>query len=39
MDSMTLLELITGLTLYAIAVTAEKYVKTYNADIWDALNR
>ena len=39
MDSMTLLECIAGITAYAIATIAEKYVKTYVPDVWDELNK
>ena len=31
--------LITGLTLLAISITAEIYVKTYNPEVWEELNR
>lgn len=31
--------LITGLTLLAISITAEIYVKTYIPEVWEELNR
>lgn len=31
--------LITGVTLLAIAATAEIYVKTYLPEVWEELNR
>lgn len=38
MDTMIFLEVITGLTMYAIATVSEKYVKTYNAEVWEMMN-
>lgn len=39
MDTITLLEMIASLTAYAIAITAETYIKRYNSDVWETLNQ
>ena len=39
MDSMILLEMITGLTAYAIGAVAEKYIRSYDNATWEELNK
>lgn len=36
---MLILEIMAGLTAYAVAIVAEKYVKTYKPEIWQELNK
>jgi hypothetical protein len=38
MDTMILLELIAGLTAYAIGATAERYIRSYDNATWSELN-
>lgn len=39
MNSMILLELFAGLTAYAIATVAERYIRSYDNATWEEMNK